>query len=330
MSWYNEQGNKEDFVFSTRARIARNIKGFRFPCAMSEDEASRVLSAVTDAMQPIINDYTVYNMGKISNEEAGRLTECRYISPDFANGSAGRAAIVSKDGSVSVMVNEEDHIRIQCFCAGFNPKEVLETAGRIEKLLSEKIDFAFSERYGFLTSCPSNCGTALRLSAMMHLPAVSISGAQSQLLRESARLGMTVRGVYGEGSEAPGNIYQISNQVTLGVSENDIYEKFCRVIDSLISSEDELRKKIAAEASPELKDKIMRCCGILKSAYMISGSEFLRLQSMARLGNYIGITNTDSQKLKKLWIETSPSLLHEPNPRRRDIKRAEIIKNTLL
>lgn len=329
MSWYSESGLKEEYVFSTRARLARNIAGINFPAAMDREQSEEVASKVLDAMEPIIENYTVYDLDEISEVEAGQLIEKHLISPGFKKSNLKRVAIISNDLSVSIMVNEEDHIRIQCFAPGLDSDSVLDTAGKIDALLRERIKYAYHDKYGYLTACPTNCGTALRLSAMLHFPALAMSGAVSQLVRECANEGMVVRGVYGEGSEAPGNIYQISNQITLGVNAKDILDKFSQIMDIIINAEENLREKIKGSISPQLKDKIMRSEGILKSAYMISGSEYLNLLSLVRMGIYTNVCKGDLLKLKKLWVETSPCHLNEAVAQKRDIKRAEIIKNSL-
>lgn len=329
MSWYTESGNKEEYVFSTRARLARNLAGINFPASMNREQSEEVAAKVLDAMEPVISNYNVYDLDSISENEAGELIEKHLISPGFKKSSLKRVAIISKDMSISIMVNEEDHIRIQCFAPGLDSDTVLDTAGKIDDLLRERLKYAYHDKYGYLTSCPTNCGTALRLSAMLHLPALAMSGAVSQLVRECANEGMVVRGVYGEGSEAPGNIYQISNQITLGVNAKDILDKFSQIMDMIINAEETLREKIKKSISPQLQDKIMRSEGTFKSAYMISGSEYLSLLSLVRMGTYLGICSGDISKLKRLWIETSPCHLKEASAQKRDIKRAEIIKNSL-
>jgi len=329
MSWYNNAGEKEEFVFSTRARIARNIAGINFPVSMNKMQSEQVCDTVLDALEPIISGYKVYNLWETDENEIGKLVEKHLISPGFRKSQIKRLAIISEDESISIMVNEEDHIRIQCFSSGLDSGKVLDTAGKIDNLLRERIKFAYHEKYGYLTACPSNCGTALRLSAMMHLPALAMGGAIGQLVRECANEGMTVRGVYGEGSEAPGNIYQISNQVTLGVSANDILDKFSQIMDMIINAEKNLREKSAESISPQLKDKIMRADAIIKNAYMISGSEYLSFMSLVRCGSYFDMIKCDIAKLKKLWIETSPCHMESSSSVERDIKRAKILNEAL-
>ena len=329
MSWYEEKGLIDEYIFSTRVRLARNIAGINFPSSMSREQSVTVSDMVLDAIKPIISDYDIYDLEKTDEATVGMLIEKHLISPAFKPSHLKRIALVSKDMSVSLMINEEDHIRIQCFSAGLDSEKTLDTAGKIDALLRERLKFAYHEKYGYLTSCPTNCGTAMRISAMMHLPALSLSGAIPQLLRECANEGMTVRGFYGEGSDAPGNIFQISNQITLGVNAKDILDKFSQIMDMIISAEGNLREKMKENISSQLKDKILRANGIITSAYMISTSEFLNLQSLVRLGHYLGLLETDLLKLKKLWIETSPCHLMENSAEKRDIKRAEIIKGVI-
>lgn len=329
MSWYNKAGDKEEFVFSSRARIARNIAGMNFPSSMTKEQSEKVCDMVLDALEPVISGYKVYNLWETDDNEIGKLIEKHLISPGFKKSQLKRLAIISENENISIMVNEEDHVRIQCFAAGLDSGSVLDMAGKIDDLLRERIKFAYHEKYGYLTSCPSNCGTALRLSAMLHLPALSMSGAVGQLVRECANEGMTVRGVYGEGSEAPGNIFQISNQVTLGVSANDILDKFSQIMDMIINAERSLREKTAENISPQLKDKIMRADAIIKNAYMISGSEYLNLMSLVRMGIYMNFLAGDIAKLKKLWVETSPCHMESGISSERDIKRAQVLKNSL-
>lgn len=330
MSWYTESGNKDEYVLSTRARLARNLKGFKFTSAMTPEESEKAAKLIESALEPILKSFDKIDISSCSDKEKGVLCEKHLISPNFKNGRLKRVAYVAKDMSSCIMVNEEDHLRIQSFTAGFDPGKALDECAKIETLLRERLDFAYNDKYGYLTSCPTNCGTALRLSAMVHLPALAMTGGEAQMLRESAKLGMTVRGVYGEGSDAPGGIYQISNQITLGVSVNDICEKFTAVVNAILSAEESLRKKIKKNLSASLHDKICRAEGTLRSAYLMSSEEFINLQSLVRLGKYIGITDVDLTVLKKLWIETLPySLDANSSPQERDKIRAEKIRNTL-
>jgi len=329
MSWYNEKGNMQETVLSTRARLARNVKGMRFPFSMTDGEAKKVIQKVDEAIKPIADTFTRYDMEKISDRDALMLVEKHLISPNFKLESIPRVCYISKNEEMSIMVNEEDHIRIQCFAAGYNPSTVLEQCGRVDDLIKERIDYAFHEKYGYLTACPTNCGTALRISAMMHLPAIVLSGGEGQLIRECAKNGMTVRGVYGEGSKTAGNIYQISNQITLGITINELEDRFKQVTMMASDAEREIRENLAKNPSDELLDKIHRSYGILKNAYTLTSKEFTELQSMIRLGVYMGRLNTNLTEITRLAVETSPAFLGGLTPAERDRKRAVEVKKSI-
>ncbi len=329
MSWYNEKGDMQETVLSTRARLARNIVGMRFPFSMSDDEALKVIEKVDEAIRPIADSFIRYDMTKMTEKDALVFVEKHLISPNFKAENIPRVCYISKDEDMSIMVNEEDHIRIQSFAAGYNPSEVLEKCGRLDDLLKETIEYAFHEKYGYLTSCPTNCGTALRISAMMHLPAIVLSGGDGQLIRECAKNGMTVRGIYGEGSKAAGNIYQISNQITLGLTINELEDRFKQVTMMASDAERELRDSIAKKPSDQLIDKIYRSYGILKNAYTLTSKEFTELQSMVRLGVYMGMLNSDLTEITRLSVETSPAFLGSLKPSDRDRKRAEEVKKAI-
>lgn len=327
MSWYNENGPENSYVISSRARLARNLKGFRFPIAMSSDEAKKVIELVKDALEPVIANYNIVNLWETDENQIKILVEKHLISPAFKKGI--RTAFVSKDENISIMVNEEDHIRIQCFAAGRDAEKALDMCKKIEKLLSEKLTFAYDGKYGYLTECPTNCGTALRISEMVHLPALVAGGHMPQILNECQRYGMTLRGVYGEESKASGAVYQISNQCSLGLDTDDILKRFNAMTRYIISLEENARTGLKENLSPELKDKILRSLGILKSSYMLSSEEFMELQSAVKLGMYLGEIKNDPALLTKLWVDTAPSSIGIADPTLRDIQRAQIVKERL-
>ena len=327
MSWYDEKGPENEYVISSRARLARNLKGFRFPIAMSRDEAQKVIELVRDALEPVISGYDVFNLWEMSDSQINSLVEKHLISPAFKKGI--RTVFVSKDENISIMVNEEDHIRIQCFTAGRDAEKALDTCKKLDKLLSEKLDFAYDDKYGYLTACPTNCGTALRISEMVHLPALMAGGNMAQVLNECQRYGMTVRGVYGEESKASGAIYQISNQCSLGLDTEDILKRFNAMTSYIISLEENARNSLRENISPEIKDKIFRSLGILKYSHMLSSEEFMNLQSTVKLGIYLNEINGDMTLFTKLWVDTAPSTIGIADPKQRDIKRAQIVKERL-
>jgi len=334
MTWYKNIGPKNQMIISTRVRLARNISGYPFASKLATEDAEKLINLVWDALAPIAKDFTLHKIHKISPLKQQALIEKHLISPDLTGSNFPRAAIINKDETISIMVNEEDHIRIQCLSSGFAPDAVWETANKIDDLLGETLEYAFHEKYGYLTSCPTNTGTGLRISAMVHLPAIAVSGRISGLLSQAAKSGMTVRGLYGEGSDAQGNFYQISNQITLGFSEEELIERFNKVVSSVCEVENSLRKQLEKDIPPKLIDRIMRSYGAMRYAYMMSGKEMLNLLSDVRLGIYLGILNPiPFEKLTSLMVITMPANIvgsaNTMNAQERDIKRAKIIKETI-
>lgn len=332
MSWYQDKGPKNDIIISTRVRLARNIAAFPFAAKLSAQDAEKIIDLVWDALTPIAGEFTLHKIHKLSPIKQQVLIEKHLISPNLT-GSFPRAAIISKDETISIMVNEEDHIRIQCLAPGFAPDEAYKTASRIDDLIGERIDYAFHEKFGFLTSCPTNTGTGLRVSAMVHLPAIAVSGRISGLLSQAATSGMAVRGLYGEGSDAQGNFYQISNQITLGFSEEELIERFNKIVSSVCEVEKTLRGELQRNVPAKLIDRIMRSFGTMHHAYMISGKEMLNLLSDVRLGIYLGILKPiPFEKLTALMVITMPagiSGLSAMPPEERDVRRAKIIRETI-
>jgi len=332
MSWYTCEGPQNDIIISTRVRVARNLKNYPFAPKLSVQGAEEIINLVWEALAPVQKDFTLYRIDNLPPVKQQTLIEKHLISPNLT-GNFPRAAIINKEETISIMVNEEDHIRIQCLSAGFVPDETFKTASRIDDLIGENLEYAFHEKFGFLTSCPTNTGTGLRISAMVHLPAIAVSGRISGLLSQAIKSGMTVRGLYGEGSDAQGNFYQISNQITLGFSEEELIEKFNKIVLSVCEVENALRKELKKNIPIKLQDKIMRSFGLMKYAYMISGKEFLNHLSDVRMGIYLGILKPISlSKLTKLLVTTMPAMIcgnSSLSEEERDLKRAKIIYETL-
>jgi protein arginine kinase len=258
------------------------------------------------------------------------------ISPEFASPQKGRALLLSEDESVSIMLCEEDHIRIQVIKGGLDLEGAFDLATKIDDLLDSKLSYAFDVRLGYLTQCPTNLGTGMRASVMMFLPALTMAGRINGLANQLSKIGLTMRGLYGEGTAAQGSIYQISNQITLGITEEDSIKKLEDVIKQLTESELELRKHINEEKNPELVDRICRAEGTLKHAFMLSSSEFISLFADIRLGISLGlIKNIDIKALGSLFIEVMPATLSLSGGNKaigrkeRDILRAKRIKEHL-
>lgn len=331
--WYNDTGMQSDIVLSTRVRYARNLKGIPFPCAMKDADAEKTVSAVRAALDDINYGFTEINMRELGFRDRQVLVEERTISPDFAKVKLPASVFVSGDGCVSIMVNEEDHIRMQAVFAGMECEKAYDIISKIDAYLAEKLDYSVHKKYGYLTSSLSNVGTGMRVSYMVHLPAIVVSGAAQSLFEAAAKLGVTVRGMYGEGSKAGGYIFQISNQTTLGISEAELMSNLEKVASGIIAKEKELRAKLLKEHGISLYDKIMRSRGILGTARIMGFDEMMSLLSNVRLGVFAGVVkDMDSKMINNIMIETSPAHLSGEktvDSAERDIERARFIREKL-
>lgn len=332
----NKHINESDIAVMTRVRLARNISSVPYPRKMSVSQARELIETVWSAFDnsPLKNELQLFDMKEISELEKKSLVEKHLISTELCASKVPSVAIISKDEKISVMVNEEDHLRIQVFAEGLDGESAYDTAKKIEKLLSEKLNFDKDGEFGYLTSCPTNAGTGLRASVMLHLPAISAAQQVNPLLKWAANLGMTVRGLYGEGSKASGALYQLSNQITLGTSEEDILSRFTAAACSLISEERRISAQLFENNRYEMMDKCLRSLGILKNAYMISSNEAMNLVSNVCMGANAGIIkNIDNSKIRGALFSSMPATLScsEQNvaAQERDIKRAQILQNAL-
>ena len=330
-------GNENDIAVSTRIRIARNIKGIPYPKRMTTADAKNVIDRVWEALKKssLGNSLSIYHMEDMSGAEKKSLIERHLISTELASQKAVSAAIISGDETVSIMINEEDHIRLQVFAQGLDAENAYTTAKRIESLLAEEITFDRDQKFGFLTACPTNAGSGLRASVMLHLPAITMSQNVNPLLKWASNLGMTVRGLYGEGSKPGGALFQLSNQITLGVSDKEILSRFTAAACNLISEERRICAELFDKNRCELTDKCLRSLGILKNAYMISSSEAMNLVSNVCMGANSGIIkNIDRNSLRKAMFDTMPYTIsisqNTQTDTQRDIKRAQMLQNILL
>ena len=332
--WYNDTGEKNDIVLSTRIRLARNLKGIPFPGKMTADDAKGVIEQVEKALDEMNYTFVKYDMLTLSDAEKQKLVEARYISPNLVKSKLPSCAYISEDENVSIMVNEEDHLRLQCIYAGFEEKKAYDLISKIDTYLSEKLDYAVHEKYGHLTSCLTNVGTGMRISYMMHLPAMVMFKAADSVFSAIGKLGATVRGMYGEGTKSSGFIFQISNQITLGKDESEIITAISETAGSVIAKEQELRGELYKQKGPVLEDKIMRSLGTLRYASVMQSSEMMTLLSDVRLGISLGIiSDVDAKTVNNLMITASRAHLSKPDGSEsdfeRDIERAKLIKNTL-
>lgn len=333
MKWYMDLGNQGDIVLSTRVRLARNLVDYPFPSRLDSKEKEEVSSIIKEALSDY-NEKALGNidMASLTPAEAVSLAEKHLISPEFASETRGRSLLLSESEDVSIMLCEEDHVRIQVIYPGLSLEEAFGTAEKIDSHLEKKLSYAFSENLGYLTQCPTNLGTGMRASVMLHLPALSKKGAMRGLSTTVSKLGLTLRGSYGEGGETSGDIYQLSNQVTLGISESAAIQNLSSIALQIIAQEKQARAVLVKDE--DFMDKIYRAYGILKSAYKLTSRELIGLLSYVRLGASEGILNVPLETLSALFIELQPATMNAQSEAplsqsQRDIQRAERVREAL-
>lgn len=338
--WMRGEGPDSDIVISSRIRLARNLNDIPFPLIATEEQLSEVISDVNNVLGKAkkseeLGQLELLKMDDMKALEKKVLVEKHLISPNLADESRAGAVVLSEDESVSMMLNEEDHIRIQCLRPGFQLQETWNQANSIDDWLELNLDFAFDEKRGYLTSCPTNVGTGLRASVMMHLPALTMTQQMNRILPAINQLGLVVRGIYGEGSEALGNIYQLSNQITLGRSETEIIEDLENVTKQLIQQERQARKSLLESSRLKVEDRIFRSYGILQYARIIESKEAMKRISDVRLGIDLGlIQGVSARILNELIVLTQPGFLQQYagemlSPDKRDERRAKLIRERL-
>ena len=320
-------------MISSRIRLARNIKGIPFTGRMTVEQKKAVCTKVKEVASAIPGyKFDYIDMENVTAIQAGSMVEEHLISVEFANNREGEGLLLDRKHNVSVMINEEDHLRIQVLGRGEKLATLYETASEIDDALDEKLHFAFSEKLGYLTHCPTNLGTGLRASVMMHLPALHESGLINKIINTVSQVGLTVRGMCGEGSEPAGCVYQVSNQITLGISEKDTIERLEDIVRQIARNEAALREKMLENIS--IEDRVFRSYGIAREARIMSSQEFMKLMSDIRLGIEGGLLNLDTKVLDELCIKVQPYTLmlyggEGMEIRQRDIKRAEIVRDKL-
>lgn len=338
-SWYIEKGPEADVVVSSRVRLARNFKEYPFPFRMNAEQSEKVEEKVRETiLDSSITATGSFDFIKISDMnpiDRQVLVEKHMISPNLLQNKISSAAIISRDEKISIMVNEEDHLRIQCLFSGLQMDKAWSLCSKLDTLLEEKIEFAYNKQYGYLTCCPTNLGTGIRASVMLHLPALTMTGYIGRVLEACGKLGVAVRGLYGENSEALGNMYQISNQVTMGMTEEEIVNNITNITMQIIEQERTIRSELFSQNPYRLEDKVFRSLGILRNARIIATEESLKLISDVRLGVEMNLINDISlEKINEATLLLQPAGLQKSvgkalNPDERDIKRAEIIRSKL-
>ncbi|RIX47924.1 protein arginine kinase [Paenibacillus nanensis] len=337
--WMRGTGPDSDVVISSRVRVARNLRNQPFPMLATSQQAAEVLNRLTEVSRSGKLDaygrFDTILLSDLSELDKRVLVEKHLISPNLANESRGGAVILSENEAVSIMINEEDHLRIQCLYPGFQIGKAWTLASGIDDIFEDAADYAFDEKRGYLTTCPTNVGTGIRASVMMHLPALVLTQQINRILSAVTQVGLAVRGLYGEGSEALGNLFQISNQVTLGQSEDEIIENLHGVARQIIEHERAARKRLLEESRIRIEDRVNRSFGILSHAAIMDSKEAAQRLSDVRLGADLGLLKEVTPNvLNELLVMTQPGFLQQTfnekmSPEQRDIRRAELIRDRL-
>ena len=336
-SWLSAEGADSAIVLSSRVRLARNIKGLTFPPYADSQTKENVVHFVQSAVEKskeLENGQFLLSEG-IAGIDRVFLVERHLISPEFMRDNASCGIYISGDEKVAIMINEEDHLRIQTIDSGLTLMETLNRSMRIDDELSRTLEFDYDTDFGFLTSCPTNIGTGLRASVLIHLAGLVLTKEIDSVIEHITKLGLVVRGFYGEGSDVWGNLFQVSNQTTLGRSEFDITEALDKITKQIIESENRARERVLEEAKNEISDKIWRAYGILKHARVLTSEEVMNLLSAVRLGVALGtIDKVSIATINKLMLLSQPAHLQkhmglELEASDRDVARAEMVRGAL-
>lgn len=335
MNWYLQNGKESDVVVSSRIRLARNLKNTNFVNSSKKEDLEKVLQKVESITGNIGYNLRFIRLKDIDDLTKMCLIEKHIISPDFAlNNIDVGAILINEEENICIMVNEEDHIRIQVFASGLDLEHLLDLINEIDSEMSGLIPYAFSNKYGYLTACPTNVGTGMRASVMVHLPGLKQSGNVNKVLEVINNFGMNIRGIYGEGTDTKGDLYQISNKQSIGIQEKEIINNMKVIVEKIIEQERTARKMLAKN-SINLEDKVYRAYGILLNCRKISSEECEKLLSYVKLGTDLGIIKElNDLKVKKLELYTKPTNLQRYTNKildgfDRDIQRAEVIKNII-
>lgn len=296
-------------VISSRIRLARNINGYPFPAKLNSDrQAKEIIRSVSSAINKV-DEFALKYMDGISEDEALNLVENRLISPTLLENPSHSAVLINEAGDISIMINEEDHLRQQCIRGGMSIRQAYADLSEKDSLIARSLPFAYDEQLGYLTACPSNLGTGLRASVMLFLPALSLGGLLPDIVKSARRLGLTVRGAYGEGSVAQGYTYQLSNEVTLGVTEDNVLSLVEQVVSKVVEVEASERDRLkGGTRGLEIKDKCLRAYGTLTNCAIMSHGEFDRLCADLKLAVCLGYVKiNDISAIDELMIKMKPS-----------------------
>lgn len=315
-------------IVSSRIRLARNLNGLPFPARLKSDrQAKEIIRSVSAAVNKV-DEFRLYYMDGISEDEAINLVENRLISPALLSTPSRSAALINEKGDISIMINEEDHLREQCISSGLSLRSSYERMSEKDSLIARSIPFAYDEQLGYLTACPTNLGTGLRASVMLFLPALDLGGVMLDVIKSVTRLGLTVRGAYGEGTKAKGYIYQISNEVTLGVTEEAVLSQVENLVNKIVEMEAAERKQLqGCEASVVVKDRCLRAYGLLTNCALLSHEELDDLCADLKLGVCLGYLRCDDiEAIDALTLKMKPSNINVLTGRVLDERELDIYR----
>jgi protein arginine kinase len=335
--WLKGSGPESDIVISSRIRLARNLADASFVSRSSPEDRSRVEDVLRERIMEIESaENLIYvDIDELPGIDRQFLVERHLISREHAESEGGRAVAIQGREKFSLMINEEDHLRIQVMQSGLALENVWEQVNTIDDLIEEKVTYAYNEQLGYLTACPTNVGTGMRVSVMLHLPALVITRQMDKVFRALQKISLAVRGLYGEGSQAMGDFYQISNQITLGRSEKELIEQIGSIVPDIIDYERQARDFLIKESHENLHDRVARAYGILQTAQTISSEETMHLLSSVRMGVNLGlIPELDIPGVNELFIHTQPAHLQklqgsELDTTDRNIERARYLRRHL-
>jgi len=332
-AWLQGTGEHSDIVVSSRIRFARNLEDAPFYHWAGDKKREEVYLKVKEAVEiiPDLKNGIWVDMARLNELDRHFLLERHLISKELAEKGPYKASFIGDSEIVSLMINEEDHIRLQVLESGLSLLQAMDIAKRIDNELAQRLNYAFSYEWGYLTACPTNTGTGLRASVMLHLPLLVMTKQIANVINTIAKLSFTTRGFYGEGTEASGNFFQISNQVTLGRSGEEIVGNLLKVISQIINYERSAREKFYNQEKLALEDRVFRSYGMLKNSRLITSKEAIELLSNLRMGIDLGIVDIDIRQMNELFLLIQPAHLQKVEGRKlstkeRDIKRAELIR----
>ncbi len=334
-NWYLQNGKDSDVVLSSRVRLSRNMQNYPFTVKCSKEDLNKILDEVKEIVPSLGYGLKFINLNDIDDITKIALVEEHIISPDFAmKKNVNGAIVINEEDNICIMINDEDHIKLQVFSSGQELENLMNLAVEIDEKLGNLVKYSYSKKFGFLTVSPINVGTAMKASVMVHLPALTLTGNINKVLQIVNNFGMNIRGVYGEGTQSQGNVYQISNKQTLGLTEKEIIKNL-EIITEKVIEQERLARKYLAKDKMELEDRVLRAYGLLKYSAKLSAEECRKLLSDVKLGTDLGIIKElDDAKVSKLNLYTKPGNLQKYLGKaldgyERDIKRTEVIKQII-